>query len=96
MTALDFPDEHFDAVISVFSIFFVEDMEKQVAELWRMVRPGGNLRSPAGGQEYLSQLSQHGGRLKGGNALIYIQGIIPGTKLLIQIFCCSCLPTGAS
>ena len=43
MTALGFPDGQFDAVISVFSIFFVEDMEKQVAELWRMVRPSGKL-----------------------------------------------------
>jgi len=27
----------------VFAIFFVPDMERQVAELWRMVRPGGRL-----------------------------------------------------
>ena len=40
MTALGFPDGHFDAVISVFSIFFVPDMEGLVRELWRMVRPG--------------------------------------------------------
>lgn len=33
----------FDAVISVFSIFFVPDLETQVAELWRLVRPGGRL-----------------------------------------------------
>jgi ubiquinone/menaquinone biosynthesis C-methylase UbiE len=43
MTALGFPDGHFDAVISVFSIFFVPDMEGLVRELWRMVRPGGKL-----------------------------------------------------
>lgn len=36
-------DEHFDAVISVFSIFFIEDMEGQLAELWRKVKPGGRL-----------------------------------------------------
>ena len=35
--------ESFDAIISVFSIFFVTDMEAQVAELWRMLRPGGRL-----------------------------------------------------
>lgn len=33
----------FDAVISVFSVFFVPDLETQVAELWRLVRPGGRL-----------------------------------------------------
>jgi len=43
MTDLHYPDAHFDAVVSVFSIFFVEDMVRQVRELWRMVRPGGSL-----------------------------------------------------
>jgi len=43
MTALGFPDHHFDAVVCVFGIFFVPGMEPQVAELWRMVRPGGQL-----------------------------------------------------
>lgn len=43
MTALGFSDGRFDAVVSVFSIFFVPDMEGLVRELWRMVRPGGKL-----------------------------------------------------
>jgi SAM-dependent methyltransferase len=43
MEALGFPDAMFDAVISVFSVFFVPDMTKLVVELWRMVRPGGQL-----------------------------------------------------
>jgi ubiquinone/menaquinone biosynthesis C-methylase UbiE len=43
MTNLGFPDNHFDAVVCVFGIFFVPDMEPQVAELWRLVRPGGQL-----------------------------------------------------
>jgi ubiquinone/menaquinone biosynthesis C-methylase UbiE len=43
MTSLGYPDDHFDAVVSVFSIFFVPDMEGMVRELWRMVRPGGKL-----------------------------------------------------
>jgi len=43
MTALGFGDGEFDAVICVFGIFFVPDMEAQAAELWRMVRPGGRL-----------------------------------------------------
>ena len=43
MTDLKFPDRHFDAVVCVFGIFFVPDMEAQVEELWRMVRPGGQL-----------------------------------------------------
>src|SRR5262249_24509567 len=43
MTALNYPDASFDVVVSVFSIFFVPDMEGLVRELWRMVRPGGRL-----------------------------------------------------
>jgi SAM-dependent methyltransferase len=43
MTALEYPDSRFDAVVSVFSIFFVPDMEGLARELWRMVRPGGKL-----------------------------------------------------
>jgi SAM-dependent methyltransferase len=41
MEDLGYRDGEFDAVISVFSVFFVPDMTKQVAELWRMVKPGG-------------------------------------------------------
>jgi ubiquinone/menaquinone biosynthesis C-methylase UbiE len=43
MTALGFPDGAFDAVVIVFGIFFVPDMEKQVRELLRMTKPGGAL-----------------------------------------------------
>ena len=43
MEALGYPDASFDAVVCVFAIFFVPDMIKQVKELWRMVRPGGQL-----------------------------------------------------
>lgn len=43
MTALGYPDGHFDAVICVFGVFFVPDMKALVAELWRMVKPLGKL-----------------------------------------------------
>ena len=43
MTALGYPDASFDAVVSVFSIFFVTDMVAEVRELWRVLRPGGKL-----------------------------------------------------
>jgi ubiquinone/menaquinone biosynthesis C-methylase UbiE len=43
MEDLGYPDGRFDAVISVFSVFFVPDMTGQAAELWRMVKPGGQL-----------------------------------------------------
>ena len=43
MAATGFPDASFDAVISVFSVFFVPDMIRQVAEFRRLLRPGGKL-----------------------------------------------------
>jgi ubiquinone/menaquinone biosynthesis C-methylase UbiE len=43
MTELPFEQESFDAVIIVFGIFFVPDMEEQVRKLWRLVKPGGKL-----------------------------------------------------
>lgn len=54
MTSLGFPDCHFDAVVCVFGIFFVPDMEAQVAELWRMVRPGGRLAITTWGKRFWS------------------------------------------
>jgi len=43
MLALRFPAGSFDAVVCVFGIFFVPDMEMAVRELWRCIRPGGQL-----------------------------------------------------
>ncbi len=43
MTELGYPDAYFHAVICVFGVFFVPHMESLVAELWRMVQPGGKL-----------------------------------------------------
>jgi SAM-dependent methyltransferase len=43
MEDLGYPDRHFDAVICVFAIFFVPDVAKQIKELWRVVRPNGQL-----------------------------------------------------
>jgi ubiquinone/menaquinone biosynthesis C-methylase UbiE len=40
---LSFPNESFDAAVCVFGIFFVPDMAAAVKELWRCVRPGGQL-----------------------------------------------------
>jgi SAM-dependent methyltransferase len=43
LLALGVAESSFDAVVCVFGIFFVSDMERAVAELWRRVRPGGQL-----------------------------------------------------
>lgn len=43
MLDLGYPDESFDAVVCVFGVFFVPDMQAAIRELWRMVKPGGRL-----------------------------------------------------
>ncbi len=54
MTDLGYPDTHFDAVVCVFGIFFVSNMESVVAELWRMVRPGGKLAVTTWGPRFFA------------------------------------------
>jgi ubiquinone/menaquinone biosynthesis C-methylase UbiE len=41
--ALPFEDRSFDAVISQFGLMFFEDRRKALAEMWRVLRPGGVL-----------------------------------------------------
>ena len=79
MTALGFPDRHFDAVVCVFGIFFVPDMETQVAELWRMVRPGGRLAITTWGARFWFQPTNSGWRLCVGGSPICIPPLILGT-----------------
>ncbi len=43
MQELDFPPESFDAATCAFGIFFVNDMEAQIARIAAVVRPGGKL-----------------------------------------------------
>ena len=52
MSRLPYEDESFDAVVCVFGIFFVPDMEKQVNELWRVVKPGGKLSVTTWGENF--------------------------------------------
>jgi ubiquinone/menaquinone biosynthesis C-methylase UbiE len=42
-TAAGLDDGSFDAVVCVFGVFFAADMQAFVAEMWRLVRPGGTL-----------------------------------------------------
>lgn len=42
-TRLDFPDAHFDAVVSMHAIEHIPDLDAALAEMVRVVRPGGSL-----------------------------------------------------
>ncbi|MDX2100756.1 MAG: class I SAM-dependent methyltransferase [Leptolyngbyaceae cyanobacterium bins.59] len=55
---LGLPDESFDAVVCVFGIFFVSEMEAAVRELWRMVRPGGKLAITSWGEQVFEPANQ--------------------------------------
>ena len=52
MLAIDPRDAVFDAVVCVFGIFFVPDMEGAVRELWRRVKPGGTLAITTWGPDF--------------------------------------------
>lgn len=41
--ALPFDDSHFDVVMSQFGLMFFTDRTKALAEMWRVLRPGGRL-----------------------------------------------------
>jgi ubiquinone/menaquinone biosynthesis C-methylase UbiE len=51
------PSGSFDAVVCVFGVFFVADMPAFVAEMWRMVRPGGRLAITTWGAGWLEPAS---------------------------------------
>jgi ubiquinone/menaquinone biosynthesis C-methylase UbiE len=57
MLDLGLPGGAFDAVVCVFGIFFVPDMEAAVRELWRLVRPGGRLAVTTWGPRFLEPVN---------------------------------------
>jgi ubiquinone/menaquinone biosynthesis C-methylase UbiE len=57
-TNLNLPDDSFDAIVCVFGIFFVPNMEAAVAELWRMLRPGGKLAITSWGTRVFEPANQ--------------------------------------
>jgi ubiquinone/menaquinone biosynthesis C-methylase UbiE len=47
----------FDAVVCVFGVFFAADMPAFVAEMWRLVRPGGTLAITTWGPDWVEPAS---------------------------------------
>jgi len=52
MLKLALPASTFDATVCVFGIFFVPDMATAVQELWKVVRPGGQLANTTWGPHF--------------------------------------------
>src|SRR5262249_19198329 len=53
------PDGRFDAVVCVFGVFFAPDMAAFVAEMWRLVRPGGVLAVTTWGPGLFEPANSH-------------------------------------
>jgi ubiquinone/menaquinone biosynthesis C-methylase UbiE len=56
-TASGLESSSFDAVVCVFGVFFAADMPAFVAEMWRLVRPGGTLAITTWGPEWCEPAS---------------------------------------
>jgi ubiquinone/menaquinone biosynthesis C-methylase UbiE len=54
---LDFPDTSFDAVTCAFSLFQFPDMSRALAEMWRVLRPGGRVGLSNWGPGYCSPVA---------------------------------------
>ena len=76
MTDLPFPDGTYDAVYEITALVFVEDPEKALNEMARVIRPGGRLvllsLNPLSkwGQDRLRQLPAPWGELEGLVAMV--------------------------
>lgn len=56
--ALEFPDDHFDAVTCGFGLFFLPDMEKGLKEWVRVTRPGGTVLFTSFGRDAFQPLTK--------------------------------------
>jgi ubiquinone/menaquinone biosynthesis C-methylase UbiE len=56
-TASELGSGSFDAVVCVFGVFFAADMPAFVAEMWRLVRPGGTLAITTWGPDWCEPAS---------------------------------------
>ncbi len=58
MHDLEFPDNHFDAAVCAFGIFFSLDMDAQLARIAAAIRPGGRLMISNFQETYFSPLKE--------------------------------------
>jgi ubiquinone/menaquinone biosynthesis C-methylase UbiE len=56
--ALPFDDRSFDLVLANYMLYHVPDLDKAIAELRRVLRPGGTLLAATNGQDHMRELWQ--------------------------------------
>jgi ubiquinone/menaquinone biosynthesis C-methylase UbiE len=56
--ALPFADHAFDLVLANYMLYHVPDLDQAIAELRRVLRPGGTLLAATNGQEHMRELWQ--------------------------------------
>jgi SAM-dependent methyltransferase len=54
--AIAFPDESFDCVVAAWMLFHVPDLDRGLAEIARVLRPGGRLVAATNGPDHLQEL----------------------------------------
>lgn len=59
MANLGLADGSFDAVVCVFGIFFARNLEQQLRDLWRLLRPHGQLAITTWGPEMFAPAYEH-------------------------------------
>lgn len=67
--ALPFPDATFDAVVANHMLYHVPDRARALAEIRRVLRPGGLLLAATAGRENLRELNELAARFAPGTAL---------------------------
>jgi SAM-dependent methyltransferase len=66
--ALPFPDASFDVCVAAWMLYHVADLERALAELARVLRPGGRLVAVTNGLDHLKELHElAGGRTRRAN-----------------------------
>ena len=59
--SLDFDDETFDCAVAAWMLFHVEDLDRALGELARILRPGGRLVAATNGRDHLRELHELAG-----------------------------------
>ena len=58
MRELGLPENHFDAAVCAFGIFFVEDMDRQLSQIASTVKPGGRIMLSNFQENYFQPLKE--------------------------------------